>query len=49
MAATFDIDRKLSDTDDYSSVCNTYSVDEVFDKCYGILSTHYGVNVKELL
>jgi len=49
MATTFDIDKKFSGTDDYSAVCNTYSVDEVFDKCYGILSKHYGVNVKELL
>ena len=27
----------------------TYSVDEVFDECYDILSKHYNCNVKNLL
>ena len=49
MATTFYIDKKFSYIDDYSAVYNTYSVDKVFDKCYGISSKHYGVNVKKLL
>jgi hypothetical protein len=26
----------------------TYTVDEVFDECYDILSDHYGVDVRKL-